>query len=356
MARPLIIPFFIPHAGCPHACLFCNQRLVSGTSQPLPDIAQIASTIKEWVQRSPDRPTEVAFYGGSFTLLPLTLQEQLLEAVQPFYALKQVQGIRISTRPDALDNTVLRFLSAHQVTTVEIGVQSLDEQVLQDSGRGHSVSDSLLAIQRVRDAGFATGVQLLPGLPGDTEKKALDSLHGVLAAGAQFLRMYPAVVLQGTVLAELYQAGLYQPPDLDEGIRITARLLDAAVKAGIPVIRIGLQAEEGLTAEGAILAGCWHPALGQMVKSRIFHDLVCKLALGIPASTEIALYCHPSRISEVQGQKCSNVKGWQQSGLKIATVLPDRMLENEQIRLEYLQYNITGSIITTSFYEEKLNA
>lgn len=354
--RPLIIPFFIPHAGCPHTCLFCNQHMISGAQQSVLSARQISDTVQQWLGRSPNRAAEVAFYGGSFTLLPRKQQEQLLEAVQPLLEQQKIRNIRISTRPDALDEAVLAFLAGHKVTTIEVGVQSLDDLVLLQSNRGHTAADSMAAIQRVRSAGFQVGAQLLPGLPGDTRAKALASVQGVIAAGAQFVRIYPAVVLSGTALADQYRAGHYQPPDLAQGVKTCARMLHLCLQAGIPVIRIGLQAEEGLSAEGAILAGCWHPALGQLVKAQLYHDLVLTLAEHFKSFDGLQLACPPDRLSEVQGHARSNLQRWQQAGLPVDRILTDPGLNHDQICLQNLQQKSIGSIITTDIYKESLNA
>ncbi len=352
MKRHLIIPFFIPHAGCPYRCLFCNQKLISGESQPFPDYEQIQQRIRQWLERSPGRSAEVAFYGGSFTMLHKKIQEELLEAVQPFCLLKSVHGIRISTRPDALDEHILSFLAVKQVRTIEIGVQSLDEQVLVASGRGHTAVESIDAIKRVKALGFKVGVQLLPGLPEDSYKKAIDSIRGVIMAGAQFVRIYPAVVLEGTALAESYRAGQYQPPDLKSGINTCARMLKICLKKDIPVIRIGLQAEDGLTKGDAVFAGCWHPALGQMVFSKLYQDLVVMLADRLNSTDDIKLSCNPSRLSDVIGNAGSNLKHWQKIGLPIYKVRPDSSLKNDQVCLENVKYKIIDSIITGCIYED----
>ncbi len=354
--RPLIIPFFIPHAGCPHTCLFCNQHQISGVKQQLPSAQQITDTVLQWLERSPHRATEVAFYGGSFTLLPRKQQEQLLYAVQPLIEQQLVKSIRISTRPDALEQAALEFLAERKVATIEIGVQSLDEQVLLQSNRGHTAADSFLAIQRVKAAGFQVGAQLLPGLPGDTQAKALASVQGVLAAGAEFVRIYPAVVLSGTALADQFKAGQYHPPDLEQGVQICARMLHLCLRAGIPVIRIGLQAEEGLSAAGTILAGCWHPALGQLVKAQLYHDLVVTLAGQLITTEGVQLACHPERFSEVQGHARSNLTRWQQSGLSIRKVQTDASLQPDQVCLSNLQQKNIGSVITTCIYKEIYDA
>ena len=354
--RPLIIPFFIPHAGCPHTCLFCNQRLISGVEAPLPSASQITETVHQWLIRSRDRTSEVAFYGGSFTLLPRIQQEQLLDAVQPLIDQQLVKSIRISTRPDALGQAVLEFLADRKVATIEIGVQSLDDQVLLLSERGHTAADSLVAIQRVKAAGFQVGAQLLPGLPGDTREKALDSVKGVIAAGAEFVRIYPAVVLSDTALADQLKTGQYQPPDLEQGVKNCAQMLHLCLRAGIPVIRLGLQAEEGLSAEGAILAGCWHPALGQLVKAQLYYDLVVTLASQFVSTEGLQLACHPDRLSEVQGHARNNLIHWQQSGLAIKKVQADASLQHDQVCLSNLQQKNTGSIITSCIYKEAYDA
>lgn len=354
--RPLIIPFFIPHAGCPHTCLFCNQHQISGVKQQQPSTQQITDTVLQWLERSPQRAAEVAFYGGSFTLLPRKQQEQLLDAVQPLIKQQLVKNIRISTRPDALDDAVLAFLAGRKVATIEIGVQSLDEQVLLQSNRGHTAADSLAAIRRVKAAGFQVGAQLLPGLPADTQAKALASVQGVLGAGAEFVRIYPAVVLSGTALADQFKAGQYQPPDLEQGVKICAQMLHLSLQAGIPVIRIGLQTEEGLSAVGTILAGCWHPALGQLVKAQLYHDLVAALAGQFISTEGLQLACHPDRLSEVQGHARNNLIHWQQSGLPIRKVQTDASLQPDQVCLSNLQQKYIGSIITTCIYKEMYDA
>lgn len=354
--RPLIIPFFIPHAGCPHTCLFCNQHLISGVEQDLPSAELIQETVQQWLVRSPNRAAEVAFYGGSFTLLPRTQQEQLLDAVQPLIEQQLLKSIRISTRPDALDQAVLAFLADRKVATIEIGVQSLDDQVLLLSKRGHTAAESLAAIHRVKAAGFQVGAQLLPGLPGDTQAKALASVKGIIAAGAEFVRIYPAVVLSDTALADQFKAGQYQPPDLEQGVKNCARMLHLCLQAGIPVIRIGLQADEGLSEEGAILAGCWHPALGQLVKAQLYYDLVVTLASQFVSTEGLQLTCHPDRLSEVQGHARSNLIHWQQSGLAIRKVQADASLQHDRVCLSNLQQKNTGSIINSCIYKETYDA
>ena len=350
--RPLIIPFFIPHAGCDHTCLFCDQHLISGEQAALPTVERIAATVEEWLARSAGRSAEVAFYGGSFTLLPQMQQQQLLRAVQPFITTGSVSGIRISTRPDALDSATLVFLATHQVRTIEIGVQSLDDEVLLRSGRGHTGRQAIEAIQRATAHGFTTGAQLLPGLPGDSPVKAVNSLRGVMAAGVQFLRIYPAVVLAGTGLARLLQQGSYCPPGLDDGVRLCATLLCEAAKAGCPVIRIGLQADDGLVPGQTILAGCWHPALGQLVRGELFYALVLRLSEQLSSADPVIICCHPQRISEVRGHGNRNLQRWQRAGIAVSDLQTDPLLDQHHLRLESVKHHLSGSCLTITKHEE----
>lgn len=349
--HPLIIPFFIPHAGCPHACLYCNQRLTAREPEGLPRPERIEATVRQWVRRSPGRPAEAAFFGGSFTALPQERQRQVLGAVQPLIDEGLVAGIRVSTRPDGLDGSALELLATYRVRTVEIGVQSLDDRVLQRAGRGHGAAESRAAIGRVAAAGFRTGAQLLPGLPGDTPERSLASLAGVISAGAQFVRIYPALVLAGTGLAELYAAGDWQPPSLEATVRLCARMLLLAGRAGVPVIRLGLQSDEGLVAGETVLAGPWHPALGQLARSELYYFLARVLAGRLEGPPE-RIFCHPDRMSDVVGHGRRNLLRWRQREPALQGVAPDTGLEPDELSVQSCGNRVRGSILTTLTDEE----
>lgn len=352
----LTVPFFIPHAGCPHTCVFCNQKLISGQSGNLPSADEIRDTVKQWVSRSPGRSTEVAFFGGSFTLLPIEQQTELLEAVQPLIKQQIVRAIRLSTRPDGLSDSVLSFLAAHGVQTIEIGVQSLDDDVLKSAGRGHTAADSLNAIKRSIKAGFRVGAQLLPGLPGDTPDKSMDSLRGVISSGAHFVRIYPALALSNTTLAARYLAGEWKPPTLYEATLLAARMLLMAMQANIPVIRLGLQSDETLNRDGSVLAGPWHPAFGQLARGELYYSLVCAMA-SQAAMPVLRISCHPTRVSDVTGHGRNNVIRWQQNGFFADTIIvTDESLLPEELLLETACGSVKGSILTTLHDEEMLHA
>ena len=260
-----IFPVFIPHAGCPHRCLFCAQDRTTGrTAVPAP--GEVAAWLESVIPARGEG--DIAFYGGTFTLLPTPLQSDYLAIARRYLDRGRVSGLRISTRPDALDAACVARLVECGVTTVEIGCQSFCANVLAASGRGHSPEAIAPAVLRCREAGLAVGLQLLPGLPGGDAGEALASLQRALDLAPDFLRIYPAVVLSGSGLAELWQRGEYCPWGLDQAVEVCADLLQQCFRAGVPVIRLGLQQDELLQA--SILAGPHHPAFGQLVRSRLW--------------------------------------------------------------------------------------
>ncbi|MEI6305805.1 MAG: radical SAM protein, partial [Deltaproteobacteria bacterium] len=197
----ITVPFFISHQGCPHNCIFCNQRTISGSDGFLPDKTEILNKIYSWGRSAGERKLEAAFFGGSFSALPRSSQATLLEPLQKLLNDGTLTSVRISTRPDCIDTESVKWLMQRGVKTIELGVQSMDNSVLEASGRGHDAAASMSAIQCIKSQGLSVGAQLMVGLPGDTPDKSLRSLEQVIAAGADFIRIYPVVVLTGTELA-----------------------------------------------------------------------------------------------------------------------------------------------------------
>ncbi len=265
MAR--IYPFFLTHAGCPHRCLFCNQRQISAADD-IPGPEQVAGFLQGL--QADGLGAELAYYGGTFTLLPADLQEGYLRAAEPFLRRKILSGIRVSTRPDALSDEVVARLRGHGVTTVEIGAQSFSAEVLARSGRGHGPHEAAGAMARLRRAGIAVGLQLMPGLPGGDRAEARASLGRALELRPDFLRLYPAVVLRDSGLELLWRSGAFEPLGLDEAVELGAEMLWRCLMAGVPVIRFGLQGNEALDGGQAVLSGPYHPAFGQLVRSRLW--------------------------------------------------------------------------------------
>jgi histone acetyltransferase (RNA polymerase elongator complex component) len=343
--KTVTVPFFISHQGCPHTCVFCDQRTISGASGVLPTAEQIRARIDLWRSTAGDRPLEVAFFGGTFTALPEEVQAELLAPLQPLLENGTLDSVRISTRPDYIDADRVAWLSERGVRTIELGVQSMDDTVLAASGRGHSAAESVNAIRCIKSRGLSVGAQLMPGLPGDTPISSLASQEQVISAGADFLRIYPTVVLQGTELARRYAAEEFIPLPLDRGVSLCKLLLQRAMQADIPVIRIGLQADHGLDAE-SVLAGCWHPALGQLVRSQLYADLVCRF---VPPGQRVTVYCHPARLSDVMGVKRSNLQRQAERGVQMQ-VVPDVVLKREELKVEIEEISTIYSVIKDLHY------
>ncbi|ABA88650.1 radical SAM domain iron-sulfur cluster-binding oxidoreductase [Syntrophotalea carbinolica DSM 2380] len=262
-----VYPFFIPHQGCKHRCVFCEQHRISGVvSAPAP--AQVSQQLDSMLPLCGDG--EVAFYGGSFTLLDASLQLEYLRCVSPYIAAGRVSGVRISTRPDACGFDVVARLAALGVTTVELGCQSFSARVLEKAARGHGPQAARDAVGLLRDAGIRIGLQLMPGLPGGSLEEARYSLACALDLRPDFLRIYPTVVIAGTDLEILWRQGEYIPWTLEEAVELCAELMWHCHRVGMPVIRIGLQASVELDTGDAVVAGPYHPAFGQLVRSRIW--------------------------------------------------------------------------------------
>ena len=305
--RPLVVPFFIPHLGCPHRCVFCDQEKIAGARGILPTGAEMLEKIALYTRSSLGREVEAAFFGGTFTALPKADQEQLLGALQPLLASGEIRSLRLSTRPDAINSETACFLKEMGVGTVELGVQSMDEEVLRLSGRGHSAADADRAVRELQLAGLFVGVQLMPGLPGDSPERSLASLDRVLSLRPSFLRIYPTLVISGTELAAMYLAGNYAPHSLDQAVSLCGRMLLAARRASVPVIRMGLQPTAELESPGVLLAGPHHPAFGQLVESELCFDLMSAMLAEIPRGSRVSFGAPSGRVSDLVGQKRRNL-------------------------------------------------
>uniref|UniRef100_A0A831XDK0 Radical SAM protein n=1 Tax=Geobacter metallireducens TaxID=28232 RepID=A0A831XDK0_GEOME len=344
--KPLIVPFFISHQGCPHQCVFCDQERISGQGGGLPEPAEMLAVIDRYAASGGGRPLEAAFYGGTFTSLPRGDQERLLAPLQPLIATGWVAGVRLSTRPDAVDGEAVRFLRARGVTTVELGVQSMADEVLAAAGRGHGAAQVEEAFASLRGGGIAVGAQLMPGLPGDTAESALASLDRVLALSPAFVRIYPTVVVAGTRLAELWRSGVYTPMGLDEAVSLCTAMLRRCRAAGVPVVRIGLQPTEELERPGTILAGPWHPAFRQLVEGELFYGLLERLAAGIPAGSHLEVSCSPRRQSDVAGQRRRNLARLRERfGLAVTRVIGSDRLSTYDLEIHHAGGTVAGNAL-----------
>ena len=261
--KHLIIPIFIPQQGCPHQCVFCNQSNITG-QEKLPDAGDVASIVDAYLKTwKGSGKREVAFYGGSFTGLDNNVQENFLAAAHRFVSANSIDSIRISTRPDYIAEQGLLLLKRYKVETVELGVQSMVDEILRLSGRGHTAADTATAVALLKKYGFKIGLQFMPGLPGDTSATILYTASKIVELQPDFVRIYPTIVVRDTPLEKMYVTGSYRPWPLADMIDICRKLISLFNAHSIPIIRLGLQSTE--TLEQGIVAGPYHPSLRELV-------------------------------------------------------------------------------------------
>ena len=326
------LPVFVPHAGCPHQCSFCNQRTISGAGT-VPGPEETAEFCRRSLEYLPEKleSCEIAFFGGSFTAIPRRQMTGLLEAVQPFRTHPKVKGLRCSTRPDAISREILELLKRYGMTAVELGAQSMDDDVLRRNGRGHTAAQTAEAAALIREAGLELGLQMMTGLPGSSYEKDWETARRLAALSPDTMRIYPTVVLRGTELERWMQEGSYHPPGVAETVPLCAELLDFLEPKGIRVIRLGLHASEEV--QGEAVGGCYHPAFGELCASeRWFRRISSELEqLG---GKRFLLSASGRLSSQIAGQHRRNRERWQEQGFELQwKIVPE---QQEPYRLERL--------------------
>lgn len=316
------LAIFVPHLGCPNQCSFCNQRVISGVQQS-PTPQQVSEICEESLCQMGERAkeAEIAFFGGSFTAIPHEQMTALLQAAQPYLwdgrsSKPGFGGIRCSTRPDAVDEQTLLLLREYGVKVIELGAQSMDNTVLQKNLRGHTAEDVEQASRRIQRMGFSLGLQMMTGLYGQSEESALDTARQFIGLRPDMVRIYPTVVLKGTLLAQLWQSGRYQPQTPEQAAQLGAQLLELFEQHHIPVIRFGLHASREVEAQ--MLGGGYHPALREMAESVRFLGKMRRLLLeDAPQGGSVQLNVHPRDLSKALGQKKSNIQQLMQQGWQV---------------------------------------
>ncbi|MGO8988456.1 MAG: elongator complex protein 3 [bacterium] len=305
-SNPLIIPIFLSNLGCRERCLFCNQRTAA---EGLPSPSSVRNFIEASLPGIPhdkkNREKQVAFYGGSFTAIHRDDQVRYLKEVQPFLASGLIGSIRVSTRPDALDAETLSLLKEYGVNTIEVGVQSMIDEVLTLANRDHCAKNTIDAVFRLKSGNFEVGLQLMIGLPGDTCDRFLHTLDQVVELKPDFVRIHPTLVLKGAPLEILWRNGEYFPLSLEEAVQWLKKGILRLENSSIPVARIGLQPTRELQRD--FLAGPYHPALRQLVESAIFFDMASSLLQDAQKNGHALFFCHPKEISNLRGQKNKNI-------------------------------------------------
>ena len=320
--RHVNIPVFIPHLGCPNQCVFCNQRSISehqdfSEESVRDEIEQVLSTL------SPEDEAEIAFFGGSFTGIDRDLMCRLLDLAETYVKEGRVASIRLSTRPDYIDDEILSILSRYSVKTIELGLQSMDDDVLFTCRRGHTAEQAEAACRAVVDAGFSLVGQMMIGLPGATPESEIETAKKICELGASAVRIYPTVVFYDTPLCEMAQHGAYKPLSVEEAVERTAPVLQFFRARALPCIRVGLCATESLTSPDAVYAGPNHPALGEMIFGECLYQKVKEKVLQSGLAGEgIILEVPPRELSATVGQHRRNIEKLQrETGVTVCRVV-----------------------------------
>lgn len=318
------IPIFIPHAGCKNDCVFCNQKSITGQNE-MPSFAKTEEIILENL-KTVSKDSQIAFFGGSFTGIGNELMEGYLKVAYKFVEKGQVNGIRLSTRPDYISDEILDILQRYRVTNIELGAQSMDEEVLLKSRRGHTGECVEKAARLITERGITLGLQMMVGLPGDTYEKSVATAEKFVMLGAKETRIYPTVIIKNTLLEKMYNSGEYTPMSLEEALDIAADCYSIFFENNVKVLRIGLQNSKEL--EDSVVGGFYHDALGERVYSRVVRRVAQKE--GTP------LICYNKKfLSKVLGQKRENIVYFREKGIDY-TLVEDNTLTGVTVNGKYV--------------------
>ena len=270
-----IIPLFIPHEGCPHDCVFCNQDRISGSTERV-TAEKVYETVDEYLQTidRTNATVEISFFGGTFTAIPEERQRELLKVAKEYKDKKLIDKIRMSTRPDYIDDYILTYLKEYKVDIIELGVQSLNNKVLHASGRGHTAEDVERASKLIKQYGITLGHQIMPGLPCDNYERDIETVKESIKMKPDICRLYPSLVIKDTPMERMYQNGIYKPYTLEEAVNVCKEMFKLYTEAGVNVIRIGLQPTEAIAEGKDVIAGPFHPAFRELVEGSLMVDSI----------------------------------------------------------------------------------
>ena len=313
MKKQYVIPIFVPHLGCPHDCIFCNQKSISGQKKQITK-DDVKKQIEYFLDNIKDKDSEkeVAFFGGSFTGIDIEKQEELLQAASEYLNNGKIHSIRISTRPDYIDKQTLKRLKKYKVKTIELGVQSANDYILQRSERGHKFEEVKKASKLIRWYGFKLGHQMMVGLPESTRNDEINTAKALIKLKPKMVRIYPVLVIKGTKLEKEYKEGVYEPLPLPQAIEICKTLVRMFADKKINVIRVGLQNTDEISdpeSDGSeVVAGPFHPAFRQLVESSMWYDAVVEKIKKLNAKVkEVEVTINPIDANNVIGHKRENV-------------------------------------------------
>ncbi|PBI45017.1 elongator complex protein 3 [Clostridioides difficile] len=303
-----IIPIFVPHKGCPHDCIFCNQKKITGVSTDVTseDARNIIEECLETIDKDAD--VEIAFFGGSFTAIDIDIQKSLLSVAKEYVEKGLVKDIRMSTRPDCIDEDILSMLKEYKTSIIELVVQSLDEKVLLDSIRGHQSEIVYKSSKMIKNSGIKLGLQMMIGLPADTEEKCIFTAKKFVELKPDCVRVYPTLVVKDTGLEKLMEQNKYNPFTLEESVNIVKKVLVLFYVNNINVIRVGLQATDDIQIGKAVLAGPYHPAFRELVEADMIKDYLEFVILQNKNIKQMLVKSNKKNISKIIGNKKTNVK------------------------------------------------
>ncbi len=335
--KHVIIPIFVSHMGCPNDCVFCNQRQITGVDIA-PTSQSIVNQIEGYLETIKADVVEIAFFGGSFTGIEPHIQEAYLKIALRYKKSGRVHNIRLSTRPDYIDDTILRRLKQYGVTTIELGVQSFDETVLLASKRGHSIDSIYKAVNLIKNYGFELGIQLMYGLPGDDLEKFFFSVEESIRLKADCIRLYPVLVIKHTELEALYLDGKYNPVTLEDTIVAMAMALKRYESAKIQVIRLGLQRTDLIDEGKEVVAGPFHPALKELVFDWLFIEALKPHLFKEKDDRDIQnleIQVNPKQVTHVLGHAKRNLKRYE--CLKNVVIVQSSQIELNTFKLNDCQ-------------------
>lgn len=349
-----IIPIFIPHIGCPNDCIFCNQKRITGkrSSFNLEEMKNEIEIARKTID--PNQEIEIAFFGGSFTAIERDIQEACLQIARDYKQMdSRIKGIRVSTRPDAIDTDILKLLREYGVTVIELGVQSLNDDILSKSNRGHNATCVYQSASEIRQFGFQLGLQMMVGLPGDNEEISLDTCMKIISMKPDFVRIYPVLVIRETELENQMLQGLYVPLTLAESIHIVKKLYIAFTIHRVNIIRIGLQSSENITLGRDVVGGPFHPAFKELVVSDLYRDFLEHYIVTNNLPKEVTVYSNKKLISQLTGHKKKNILYFRQKYQLILDIREENTLSTQEIKIDAhrIQTETILKILSEEYFE-----
>lgn len=331
MKKHAIIPIFIPHEGCPNDCVFCNQKKITARTAHITtdDVKRAIETYLSTLKDMNLETLEIAFFGGSFTGIPIEKQSEYLAVAKAYKDNGIIDKIHLSTRPDYINREILDNLKAYSVDVIELGVQSFDEEVLRRSNRGHDAAVVYEASKLIKSYGFTLGIQLMVGLPGDTLEKDIFSANETVKIAPEIARIYPTVVIEDTELFDMTKNGHYQPLSIEEAVSRTKEIYKILDDAGINIIRVGLKSSDIINGENET----FHPAMRQLVEGEIARETIDEM-LEESCLDDITIYANSKWISNVCGNGGCNRKYWETKYPNTTfTFKTDDRLKNKEFRV-----------------------